>query len=175
MHTPQPWAGIISSSQTRDGWLDGQKQFHLFRTRAAVAQLHKQADTRLHQNLAECLFGISDRLVLMDIFLQFVQEIKAMMGRGWKNCTHSAGSVTRDPSSSPHSCSTPTYRHTARNIKYARWTNFSAMWCCDTEDYLHTTPTPKFTLQDCVMLDRNKMEVYFKTLEYQIEIKNMNL
>lgn len=48
------------------------------------------------------------------------------------------------------------------------------MWCCDTED-LRTTLTPKFTLQDCVMLDRNKMEVYFKILEYQIEIKNMNL
>lgn len=37
------------------------------------------------------------------------------------------------------------------------------MWFCDTEDYLHTTLTGSLPF-------RNKMEVYFKILEYQIEI-----
>lgn len=45
---------------------------------------------------------------------------KSNEGGVGESCTHSAGSVTRGPSSSCHSCSTPTCRHTARNTKYAR-------------------------------------------------------
>lgn len=88
------------------------------------------------------IWKLSGRLSVF--FLQFVQGMKAMRGRGWKLCTHSAGSVTWGPGSSHHSCSTPTYRHRARYIKYARQlqyeqtlANFSAMCCRVGEEHLH--------------------------------------
>lgn len=88
------------------------------------------------------IWKLSGRLSVF--FLQFVQGMKAMRGRGWKLCTHSAGSVTWGPGSSHHSCSTPTCRHRARYIKYARQlqyeqtlANFSAMCCRVGEEHLH--------------------------------------
>lgn len=62
---------------------------------------------------------LSGRLVLTDTFYSLCREWKPWGGVG-ENCAHSAGSVTWGLGSSHHSCSTPTYRHTARNIKYAR-------------------------------------------------------
>lgn len=55
-----------------------------------------------------------------------------------ENCAHSAGCVTRGPDSSHHSCSTPTYRHRAGNVKGSAQlqceqtlANFSAMCRCN--------------------------------------------
>lgn len=157
-----PMSNQVPAFENLGTWV---KSPHLFRMGECVAQLHKRLAywwKEVQSVLAKCTFkkkiwrlSGSDLFQLTFFFFlnSFLREWKAMRGRGWKLCTHSAGSVTWGPGSSHHSCSTPTYGHRARNINYSSQlqyeqtlANFSAMCHCNQRGSSVSTAFYNFTL-----------------------------